>query len=167
MKFCTNSQAIFRPEWFQSTTVWWCQIEKNLKFVIRPLVYHWILRLNIRWVSVVEFHDWVLGIGKVFGQESTVVEWNYQILGLHQVTVHQKLGVILVIKWFKNWSQQKMLFTKKVHLNWYSSMKFFLKDSDDFWHRKVTLKVQNWHFLKNCHQMERPWCWVAAYVTAG
>ena len=78
-----------------------------------------------RWVSVVEFHDPTLGIGKIFGQESTVVKWNYQILSLHQVTVHQKLGVILVIKWFKNWSQQKMLFTKKVRLNWYSSMKFF------------------------------------------
>ena len=78
-----------------------------------------------RWVSVVEFHDQALGIGKVFGQESTVVKWNYQILGLHQVTAHQKLGVILVIKWFKNQSQQKMLFTKKVLLNWYSSMNFF------------------------------------------
>ena len=66
-----------------------------------------------RWVSVVEFHDPTLGIGKVFGQESTVVKWNYQILGLHQVMVRQKLGVILVIKWFKNWSQQKMLFTKE------------------------------------------------------
>ena len=82
-----------------------------------------------RWVSVVEFHDPTLGIGKVFGQESTVVKWNYQILGLHQVTVRQKLGVILVIKWFKNWSQQKMLFTKKVRLNWYSSMKFFYRKS--------------------------------------
>ena len=51
----------------------------------------------IRWVSVVEFHDPTIGIGKVFGQESTVVKWNYQILGLHQVTVRQKLGVILVI----------------------------------------------------------------------
>ena len=50
---------------------------------------------------------------KVFGHESTAVKWNYQILGLHQVAVRQKLGVILVIKWFKNWSQQKMLFTKK------------------------------------------------------
>ena len=58
-----------------------------------------------RWVSVVEFHDPTLGIGKVFGQESTVVKWNYQILGLHQVKVRQKLGIILVIKWFKNWSQ--------------------------------------------------------------
>ena len=80
-----------------------------------------------RWVSVVEFHNPTLGIGKVFGQKSTVVKWNYQILGLHQVTVRQKLGVILVIKWFKNWSQQKMLFTKKVRLNWYSSMNFFFR----------------------------------------
>jgi len=30
------------------------------------------------------------------------------------VTVLQKWGVILVIKWFKNWSQQKMLFAKNV-----------------------------------------------------
>ena len=84
------------------------------------------MSMCIRWVSVVEFHDRALCIGKVFGQELTVVEWNYQILGLHQVTVHQKLGVILVIKWFKNWSQQKKLFTKKVSLNWYFSMNFFL-----------------------------------------
>ena len=89
--------------------------------------YSVMLEVYIRWVSVVEFHDPTLGIGKVFGQESTVVKWNYQILGLHQVTVHQKLGVILVIKWFKNWSHQKMLFTKKVRLNSYSSMNFFLE----------------------------------------
>ena len=68
-----------------------------------PASYVWLFYiLSIRWVSVVEFHDPTLGIGKVFGQESTVVKWNYQILGLHQVTVCQKLGVILVIKWFKN-----------------------------------------------------------------
>ena len=62
---------------------------------------------------VVEFYDPTLRIGKVFGQESTVVKWNYQILGLHQVTVCQKLGVILVIKWFKNWSQQKCFLQKR------------------------------------------------------
>ena len=86
--------------------------------------FSWV---NIRWVSVVEFHDPTLIIGKVFGQESTVVKWNYQILGLHPVAVRQKLGVILVIKWFKNWSKEKMLFTKKVRLNWYSSMNFFFR----------------------------------------
>ena len=58
----------------------------------------WSLTINIRWVSVVEFHDRALCRGNVFGQELTVIEWNYQILGHHQVTVHQKLGVILVIK---------------------------------------------------------------------
>ena len=41
------------------------------------------LVIATRWVSVAEFHDWALGIGKVFDQESTVVKWNYQILGLH------------------------------------------------------------------------------------
>ena len=38
---------------------------------------------------------WVLK-SKVFGQESTLVKRIYQILGLHSVTVCQKLGVILV-----------------------------------------------------------------------
>ena len=49
-----------------------------------------ILYIESRWVSVVEFHDRALSIGKIFGQESTVVKWNYQILGCHQVTVCQK-----------------------------------------------------------------------------
>ena len=47
-----------------------------------------------RWVSVVEFHDPTLGIGKVFGQESTVVKWNYQILSLYLVTVCQKVPIL-------------------------------------------------------------------------
>ena len=51
-------------------------------------------QLYIRWVSVVEFHDPTLGIGKVFGQESTVVKWNYQILSLHLVTVRQKVPIL-------------------------------------------------------------------------
>ena len=109
--------------------------------------HQWVLAsLHIRWVSVVEFHDPTLSIGKVFGQESTVVKWNYQILGLHQVTVCQKLGVILVIKWFKNWSQQKMLFYKKgaPKLIFFDEFFFFFY-SNDFWHRKFTLKVQFQH----------------------
>ena len=102
------------------------EAETLLKTLTIPFSLHFSIFYS-RWVSVVEFHDQALGIGKVFGQESTVVKWNYQILGLHQVTVRQKLGVILVIMWFWNWSQQKMLFTKKVRLNWYSSMKFFFR----------------------------------------
>ena len=34
-----------------------------------------------------------------------------------------KIGMILVTKWFKNWSFQKMSKTTKMPLNWYSSMK--------------------------------------------
>ena len=52
------------------------------------------LTLTSRWVSVVEFHDGSLGISKVFGQESTVVKWNYQILGHHPVAVRQKVPIL-------------------------------------------------------------------------
>ena len=41
-----------------------------------------------------------------------------------------------------------MSITNIVPLNWYSSMKKKIKkDSDNFWHRKLNLKVRNWHFL--------------------
>ena len=40
-----------------------------------------------------------------------------------------------------------MSITKNVPLNWYSSMKKKIeKDSDNFWHKKLTLKVRNWQF---------------------
>ena len=81
----------------------------NLIGVVSTMPWWWCYKVYlsespflIRWVSIVEFHDPTLGIGKVFGQISTVIKWNYQILGPHQVTVRQKLGIILVIKWFKN-----------------------------------------------------------------
>ena len=48
----------------------------------------------------------------------------------------QKIAMILVIQWFKNWSFQKMLTTEKMPLN-----------SNNFWHWKLTLKVRNQHFL--------------------
>ena len=41
-----------------------------------------------------EFHDQAHVIGKGFGQESTVVKWNYQILCLHLVTVRQKVPIL-------------------------------------------------------------------------
>ena len=50
--------------------------------------------MSIRWVSVVEFHHPALSIGKGFGQESTVVKWNYQILSLHLVTVCLKVPIL-------------------------------------------------------------------------
>ena len=64
----------------------------------------------------------------------------------------QKLGIILVINGFKNWFYQKMSITTNVLLDWYSLMKKKIqKDSDNFWHRKLTLKIKFWHFLKNRH----------------
>ena len=36
---------------------------------------------------------------------------------------HFEINWPLAIKWFKNWFYQKMLITKNVLLNWYSSMK--------------------------------------------
>ena len=58
------------------------------------LSFIWYVHILTRWVSVVEFHDPTLGIGKVFGQESTVVKWNYQILSLHLVTFCQKVPIL-------------------------------------------------------------------------
>ena len=68
----------------------------------------------VRWVSVVEFHDGALGISKVFGQESTVVKWNYQILSLHLVTVHQKVPIL---DFQSEFSMSKIIriFLKKIH----------------------------------------------------
>ena len=67
-------------------------VSHNNSKTILPLYLAYLV--YIRWVSVVEFHDWALGIGKVFGQESTVVKWNYQILSLHLVTVRQKVPIL-------------------------------------------------------------------------
>ena len=47
------------------------------------------------------------------------------------------------LKWSKNWSYQKIVFTKNVLLNKYYS----INDLNDSWHRKFTLKVRFWHFL--------------------
>ena len=46
-------------------------------------------------------------------KEKACYKWNYQIMWIHHnlLTVCQKLGMILVIKWFKNWSYQKIIFT--------------------------------------------------------
>ncbi len=54
----------------------------------------WLYWVSVRWVSVVEFLGGALCTGKVFGQESTVVKWNYQILSLHLVTVCLKVPIL-------------------------------------------------------------------------
>ena len=52
---------------------------ESIDFIVslRRLSTRTTMSIDTRWVSVVEFHDGALGIGKVFGQESTVVKWNY------------------------------------------------------------------------------------------
>ena len=51
-------------------------------------------------------------------------------------------------KVFFSWSYEKVILTKNVRITYYSSMKKKIqKDSDDFWHRKFTLKVQFSHFV--------------------
>ena len=44
----------------------------------------------------------------------------------------QKMSIIIYI------DAPKLIFFNEI---------FFQKDSDNFWHRKVTLKVRNWHFF--------------------
>ena len=67
-----------------------------------------------------EFHYGALSIGKVFGQESTVVEWNYQILIIGVMASCQMLGTIL-----ENEVIYELILSKNVNKN--------QKDSDDFW----------------------------------
>ena len=66
------------------------------------------------------------------------------------MSVHQKLGIILESKVVQKLNLEKNVFTKKwspklIFLNEF----FFWKNSVDFWHWKLTLKVRFWHFLTN------------------
>ena len=85
----------------------WCSYKKNFR------MWGWLEQFQGRWVSVMEFHDPTLGIGKVLGQESTVVKRNYQIFGLHPVKFRQKSCVILGIKLFFLIKLSKNTFYKK------------------------------------------------------
>ena len=44
-----------------------------------------------------------------------------------------------------------MFLPKNGRLNWYSQMKKKWKNSVNFWHQKLTMEVQFWHFLTNRH----------------
>ena len=57
---------------------------------------------------------------------------NYQMLGLHPVTVHQKLGVILENKVVLKLKSAKNAFKKKGAPKLIFFNDFFFKDSDDF-----------------------------------
>ena len=94
----------------------------------------------IRWVSVVEFHDPTLGIGKVFGQESTVVKWNYQILSLHLVTVCQRVPLL-------NFQIEKIIriILKKIFIDEYQFRgNFYVKTFFAEFNLKTTLLLK-WH----------------------
>ena len=107
-----------------------------------------------------EFLAWWVLKSKVFAQKSTVVKWNCCILQIDIVWGLQKLGLILESKVVQKLSLEKNVFNKKcspklIFLDEF----FFWKNSVDFWHRKLTLKVQFWHFL-------RPWHYVNLQNTA-
>ena len=89
-------------------------------------------RTKTRWVLVVEFHDPTLGIGKVFGQGSTVVKWNYQILSLHLVTVCQKVPIL---DFQSEFSMSKIIriFLKKLFIEEYQFKRTFLVKSIFCW----------------------------------
>ena len=56
----------------------------------------------------------------------------------------QKLGIILVIKGFKNWSYQKMSITKNVLLNGYSSIR-----KKKLRKIRVISDIENWLWKSN------------------
>ena len=87
---------------------------------------------DTRWVSVVEFNDQALSISKVFGQESTVVKWNYQIFSLHLVTVHQKVPIL---DFQSEFSMSKIIriFPKKKFIEEYQFRRTFFVKSIFCW----------------------------------
>ena len=83
--------------------------------------------------------------------------WNADLFqsGIHNFRIEQSFATSSKIrpdfsnkKSFRIEVTKKSLFTKSVRLNSYSWMKKKnQKDSDNFWHRKFTLKVQFLHFM--------------------
>ena len=73
---------------------------------------------------------------------------DYKCLGLICLALppRQKFGLILIIKFFLVEVIKKIILIKNVRLTYYSSMKKNQKDSDDFRHRKLTMKVKFGHF---------------------
>jgi hypothetical protein len=115
-------------------------------------------RRNVSYVM--EFLAWWVLKSKVFTQKSSVVKWNCCILWIDIAWGLQKLGLIWESKVVQKLSLQKNAFNKKgsPKLIFLDEI-FFWKNSVDFWHRKLTLKVQFWHSL-------RPWRYVNLESTA-
>ena len=78
-----------------------------------------------------------------------------------------KIGMILVTKWFKNWSFQKMSITTKMPLNWYSSMKkkfrkirIFFDVENRLW--KSEISIFWWLDLECMLIYQKPFSWKRA-----
>ena len=132
-------------------------IKKSIMIKIFLLLIHNI-KGNVSYVM--EFLAWWVLKSQVFAQKSTVVKWNCSILWIDIVWGLQKLGLILESKVVQKLSLEKNVFNKKCSPKLiFLDEIFFWKNSVDFWHRKLTLKVQFWHFL-------RPWHYVNLQNTA-
>ena len=109
-----------------------------------------IIEVNNRWVSVVGFHDPTLGIGKVFGQESTVVKWNCQILSLHLVTVCQKVPIldfqseVSMSKFIEEYQFRRTFFVKSIFC-WLQFLNHFItKMTPNFWRTATGWRPKIW-----------------------
>ena len=77
-----------------------------------------------------------------FWPKINILKGNHCILRKRGAPIHQKLGMILENKGVQNLKLEKDIFYKK----WSPKL---IKNSVDFWRRKLTLKVRFWHFLTN------------------
>ena len=145
----------------------WKLADKVLKFIYSKKATKILRNLPLTFVCmysnvsyVMEFLAWWVLKSQVFAQKSTVVKWNCSILWIDIVWGLQKLGLILESKVVQKLSLEKNVFNKKCSPKLiFLDEIFFWKNSVDFWHRKLTLKVQFWHFL-------RPWHYVNLQNTA-
>ena len=128
----------------QYVNPWWC-IKDCMSICLKA---HCMVCTIVSYVM--EFLAWWVLKSKVFNQKSTVVKWNCCILWIDIAWDLQKLGLILESKVVQKLSLPKLIFLDEI---------FFWKNSVDFRHRKLTLKVQFWHFL-------RPWHYVNLQNTA-
>ena len=109
---------------------------------------------------VMEFLAWWVLKSKIFAQKSTVTKWNRSILWIDMAWGLQKLVLSLESKVVQKLNLEKNVSSKKLSPKLiFLDEFFFWKKSVDFWHRKLTLEVQFWHFL-------RPWRYINLQNTA-
>ena len=127
--------------WLKKLWNWLLFIKLYLLFFgrFRKLKAMWVMA-----ILVVEFSREGYKIRKVFGKESTAVQWNCWILRFGVVVSCQKLGTIL-----ENKVIWKLMLSKNVNNKKCSPrFVFFNSDLDDFWRKKITLEVKLPQFAK-------------------